>query len=316
MTAAPTRSHTDMALADTLASHAVLRERPDLGVVRVTGEDRVTWLNGQVTNDVREIAPGASVHALSVNVRGKILSELWVTPGDRAESLWLIAPRTALASMLGSFEHFIIMEDVTLEPLDELGVLSLEGPASGALQAAITLPEGVTSFAFAPLGLGGRAWIGTEAGLQSVGAQLDVPAITPEAYELARLRRARPRFGIDFDEHQYPQEAGLKDSVSFNKGCYLGQEVVCTLESRGRLSRHLCALRGEDGAAVESGANLSVDGQTAIGTITSAVWDPQLGSSRALAYIKRTHAHVGAVVLAGTQRMTIESLVGEPRAAS
>lgn len=311
MTPSPTRSNTDMALADTLVSHAALRERPDLGVVRVTGDDRVTWLNGQITNDVRDIAAGASVHALSVNVRGKILSELWVTLADRADSLWLISPRSAQASMLESFEHFIIMEDVTLEPLDELGVLSLEGPQSDALQAAITLPKGATSFAFAPLGLGGRAWIGGEAALQSVRAQLQLPTITSEAYELVRLRRARPRFGIDFDDHQYPQEAGLKDSVSFNKGCYLGQEVVCTLESRGRLSRHLCALRGEDGAAVESGTSLSVDGQAAIGTITSAVWDPQLGSSRALGYVKRMHAQVGAVVLAGTQRLTIESLVGE-----
>jgi tRNA-modifying protein YgfZ len=306
-------SNTAMAEADVLISHAALRERPDLGVVRVTGDDRVSWLNGQVTNDVREIALGASVHALSVNVRGKILSELWVTPSERADALLLLVPRSAAANLLQSLEHFIIMEDVTLEPLNELSVLSLEGPASEALHAAITLPEGVTSFAFAPLGLEGRAWIGSEPALQRVREQLKLTPITPEAYELARLRRACPRFGVDFDEHQYPQEAGLKGSVSFNKGCYLGQEVVCTLESRGRLSRHLCALRGEDGAAVESGASLTVDGQTAIGSITSAVWDPQLGSSRALGYVKHMHAHVGAVVLAGTQRLTIEGVVGEPR---
>jgi folate-binding protein YgfZ len=304
--------------ADTLLSHAALHDRPDLAVVRVTGEDRVSWLNGQITNDVRAITPGASVHALAVNVRGKILSELWITPSARDEALWLLSPRSAQAAMLESFEHFIIMEDVTLEPLADLRVLSLEGPDSAALQAEIAVSDEVSAFAFAPLGVGGHAFVGAAAALEAVRVQLLARAteITPEAYELARVRRARPRFGVDFDEHQYPQEAGLKNSVSFNKGCYLGQEVVCTLESRGRLSRHLCALRGEDGAAVESGSVLTAgdNAPDAIGTVTSAVWDPQLGASRALGYVKRLHAKVGAVLLAGTQRLTIESLVGEGNA--
>jgi tRNA-modifying protein YgfZ len=303
--------------ADTLLSRAALRDRPDLAVVRVTGEDRVSWLNGQITNDVRAIAPGASVHALAVNVRGKILSELWVTPSGRDNALLVISPRSAQAGMLESFEHFIIMEDVALEPLPELRVLSLEGPESASLLDGLALPDGVSGFAFAPLGMGGHAFIGDAAALQALRAQLltKVAEIAPEAYELARLRRARPRFGVDFDEHQYPQEAGLKDSVSFNKGCYLGQEVVCTLESRGRLSRHLCALRGEGGAAVESGSLLTpLTSADTIGTITSAVWDEALGASRALGYVKRLHAKVGEAVLAGTQRLTIDSLVGESHA--
>jgi folate-binding protein YgfZ len=297
--------------ADALLSRVGLRERPDLGATRVSGDDRVEWLNGQITNDVRAIAPGASVHALSVSVRGKIQSELWVAQAS-SDALLFISPRSAQAALLESFERYIIMEDVSVEPLPEWRVLTIEGPESERLQTSVALPEGVVSFAFAPLGLGGHAWVGPEAALAIVREQLVSQAIevSPEAYELARVRRARPQFGIDFDEHQYPQEAGLKDSVSFQKGCYLGQEVVCTLESRGRLSRHLCALSADDGVRLERGAAISASGQD-VGTITSAVWDPALGRSRALAYVKRAHASVGTHLLAGAHTLTIERLVGE-----
>jgi folate-binding protein YgfZ len=311
--------------AQAIVSSAAYRNRPDLGAVRVLGDDRVSWLNGQVTNDVRQIAPGASVHALAVNVRGKIISELWVI--EREGELLVLSPLGTQDALLASFERFIIMEDVTLEPLPEARVLSLEGPRSDELRALVTHGGGVVGFAHDALGLGGYSWVGTESELKGIREQLasHVQEIEPQAYELARLRRAYPRFSVDFDEQHYPQEAGLKAHVSFSKGCYLGQEVVCTLESRGRLSKHLWAMRGAPGARLEpgvpltlpaeSGAATAPTGAEGVGSITSAVWDPALGASIALGYVRRTHAKVGAVLLAGTQPLTLEKLVGEGDAA-
>ena len=311
--------------AQQLLENAAFRTRPDLGVVRVSGDDRSSWLNGQITNDVRNLSPGTGVHALAVNVRGKIISELWVTA--HASELLIVVPSAAQSALLESFERYIIMEDVTLEPLAAVRVLSLEGPRSQVVQALINHGPEVIGFAHTALNFPAYAWLGPAPELEAIADQLlaHASAIEPESYELARLRRASPRFGIDFDEHHYPQEAGLKDQVSFNKGCYLGQEVVCTLESRGRLSRHLVSLRGAPGAVVEPGAQLALtansdakagdDAHETVGTVTSVAWDPALGTSLALGYVRRTHAAVGTVLLAGTQQLTIDKRVGEPSSA-
>ena len=310
-----------------LLQSAAVREHPELRVVRVQGDDRVSWLNGQITNDVRAIAPGTSVHALAVTVRGKIMSELWVTALE--DELWLLVPERALSALLESFERYIIMEDVTLAPWHEARVLSLEGPGSTVLHselAALDELRGLQGFAFAPLGpdgFPGYAWVGTDAELAPLRALLApvAPAADEAAFELARLRLGLPRFGVDYDEHQYPQEAGLKASVSFQKGCYLGQEVVCTLESRGRLSRQLCALLEARDAGLEADAGKLQPGEAltstagdAVGSITSAAWDPELGRTRALGYVKRAYAQPGAALQAGARALTIEKLVGEAAA--
>jgi tRNA-modifying protein YgfZ len=207
-------------------------------------------------------------------------------------------------------------------------VLSLEGPASDSVRAGVAADARLHGFRWNPLGVGGFVWVGAADALRALREQLEAqaPLIAPEAYELARVRLGQPLFGVDFDEHQYPQEAGLKASVSFQKGCYLGQEVVCTLENRGRLNRHLCLLRSESGDAVESGSALTLPAPPAgteaqptaaepAGNLTSAVWDPSLGATRALGYVRRLHAKPGNTLFAGPHRMTIERLVGEDNAA-
>jgi len=290
---------------------------PDYSVLRVRGEDRVSWLNGQLTNDVRQIPEGSSVHALAVNVRGKILAETWTTEDAANESLLLIVPSAIQATLLENMERYIIMEDVELSAAPQLRVLGLEGPLAQAAAAQLTAANAVQR-SWSPLGLGGAVWLGEDAALAAVTAQLaadpQITAVSREAYELVRLRRAVPRYGVDYDEHQYPQEAGLKDLVSFKKGCYLGQEVVCTLENRGRLSRHLCSLRGTSPQPLAAGTSLHPQGSAAseepVGTITSAVWDPERGVHHALGYVRRTHVSQGAVLLAGEHTLTLIDSVG------
>lgn len=303
------------ASARALETHAGFRLWPQLSVVAVRGDDRLSWLNGQITNDVRQLAPQLGVHALAVNVRGKILAEVWATVAD-PERLLLVVPGSVQAELLENLERFIIMEDVVLEAQPELGVLGVEGPLTAAVLAPLAdQTRELVSFDFEPLGLGGRAFVGTQPQLAALASALvaHAPEVSPEAHELVRLRRHAPRFGVDFDAHHYPQEAGLKALVSFQKGCYLGQEVVCTLENRGKLSRHLCALRAE-GPTPETGTPLyaaAADSGEPLGTITSAVWDPDQGVTHALGYVRRAHARPGATLYAGSHALTLGKLVGE-----
>jgi folate-binding protein YgfZ len=131
---------------------------------------------------------------------------------------------------------------------------------------------------------------------------------------------------LDFNDQNYPQEVGLKGLVSFKKGCYLGQEVVCTLENRGKLSRHLCALEAAPGVRLHDiglGAGNGAAERTPLhgpgapppaepaGFITSAAWDPEAGFCRLLAYVRRAHAVPGTKLLVGAQTLTLVSVVGE-----
>jgi tRNA-modifying protein YgfZ len=303
-----------------LEERAAFRECPELGVVYVRGDDRSSWLNGQITNDVREIPQGQSVHALAVNVRGKILAELIVA--DLGEALVLLVPKSAQAALLESFERYIIMEDVTLEAAPDLSTLYVHGADTVADAASASL----VSFAYAPLGRPGRVFIGDRPSLAALTRELEaaLPRIDEGAYEIVRMRHAIPRYGVDFDEHNYPQEVGLKALVSFQKGCYLGQEVVCTLENRGKLSRHLCVLEspkplaaGSEAAANTSRQQLFTSAEAqgdAAGAITSAVWDPEQQKSHVLAYVRRAHALVGATLFVGTQPLTLARIVGEDAA--
>jgi hypothetical protein len=136
--------------------------------------------------------------------------------------------------------------------------------------------------------------------------------VSEQGFELARVRSGRPRFGRDFWDQHYPQEAGLKDlAVSFSKGCYLGQEVVCTLENRGKLTRVLVRLALGEGPAPEAGAELhDAAGGGNPGQLTSVVHDPETGGTLALGYARRAQSAVGTELRAGNARLQVLGLAG------
>jgi folate-binding protein YgfZ len=234
-----------------------------LAVLSVRGDDARVWLNGQVTNDVRTTQPGDAVHALVLNVKGRILADAIVV--DRGESgLAAVVPKSELATLHEHLEKYVIMEDVTL--VDEtLSVAELHGGTVGESYRAPWLGEGVA------------IWIGDGAALASLERIDDAEA------ERARITQGRPAFGVDFGPTTYPQEAGLDTAVSFQKGCYLGQEVVCMLENRGQLSRRLVRLTTD--RLVVPGAKVTDASGAEVGAITSAA--PASEGGVALGYVKR-----------------------------
>ena len=306
------KSETDQ--ARTLAHSAGARVRRELVLTRVRGDDRLDWLNGQITNDVRDVRPDQALYALAVTVRGKIMADLWVLAlGD---DFGVLLPQPAQARVLESFEQQIIMEDVELVPAPEARVISVQGPRAAEAMSGL----GIETPAADELGHGGVFVLASAGELDARFARvlelvegIGGCAVDDAAYELARLRAGRPRFGADFDDRHYPQQAGLKSrTVSFHKGCYLGQEVVCTLENRGRLTRELCRLESSDDALPPVGAELLDPAGSAVGELTSAVFDPELGKTLALGYVKTAHAEPGALLHAGPAAMRVVARVGEP----
>jgi folate-binding protein YgfZ len=297
--------------ADTVLTTAGVRPRDDLRVLRLSGDDQRTWLNGQVTADIRNTKQGEAVYALAVNVKGRVLTDLWVL--DRGDALLVVMPAKTLPAVRESLERQIIMEDVELVSEDDLRVISVQGP-----RAAQACEGSQATYPCDELGVGGRFVLaaasehdGVLRALTSAAEREGGGAVDEAGFALARLRVGRPALGLDFGERAYPQEAGLKGlAVSFNKGCYLGQEVVCTLEHRGKLSRRLVRLQSIEGTAAVGDELADPAGQT-IGQVTSCAEDGASGRMLALGYAKTAHAVEGHELRAPHGRFVVLGLAGK-----
>ncbi len=274
-------------------------------IVRVTGDDGTSWLNGQVTNDVRALRMDVATYALATTVKGRVISDLWARAGTEGPVLSI--PAAARERLLANLEKHIIMEDVELSEARDLCLISVQGPK--ALEVVAGLEQGRDIFGCARLHSAGIDIVcaTTEADafvhtLVERARALGGGALSAEGLAHAHIVGAIPRVGVDFGDSTYPQEAGLKGrAVSFNKGCYTGQEVVYMLENRGQLSRRLVQLTGPAAPALTTGAPLfDAQGQR-VGEVTSATVTQGAGATTtAMAYLKRPVAEVGTTVAAGT----------------
>ena len=243
---------------ESLRESAVVHAPSARARIAITGEDRFTWLNGMTTCDLAKIgergAPRAA-YGCVLNVKGKVLGDVIVVARDG--DLAAFVPARSAPTILELWNKYVIMEDVELAADDSRRLLSLQGGAA----ASIADRAGFTARA-APLdelGLSGVV-IDIEVGeldvaiarLVDAGAQV----LDDEAMHRLAIEAARPTFGADLDEHNYVQEAGLEvRAVSFQKGCYLGQEVVCMLQMRGKVHKRLMKLQiASEGALPVVGA--------------------------------------------------------------
>lgn len=270
----------------------------DLAVLTVTGNDRASWLNGVVTNDTRNLAAGQSAYAAAVAVKGRLLADLWVHA--RADALLLVVPSAQCETLLAHFERYVVMEDVALAR-HEARVVSLQGPHAATV--AGRFPE---RFSADRLGRGGWDLIADpsfESMLQAVVAEGLATVVSREAWEAERIEALVPGFGVDFDTSNFVQEAAITArAVSFNKGCYLGQEVVCRLEMRGQVQKQLVGL-AVPGAVPAMGAKVVSDGQE-VGVVTSAA--PALGGGAvALAMVKRAAVEKSSALTIGEATATL-----------
>jgi glycine cleavage system T protein len=282
----------------------------------MTGEHRVRFLQGMVTNDVKSLAPGHGAYAALLNAQGHILADLRIYC---AEDRFLIDTDADLRDKARqSLQRYIIADRVALEPLP-LFALAFQGPRARPLLEKtlhIDLPaleefdHFASNFAGFPVRVvsasstgeeGYEVWVG-EKGLAGVwGAACgqaptyDMLPCGTEALESLRIEAGIPRYGAELAEDTLLLEAGLLNAVSFTKGCYLGQEIVERARSRGHVNWKLVGLTVESAQAPAPGEKL-VSGEKEIGEVTSACVSPTLAETIALAYVRREVAEPGTAL--------------------
>ncbi|MGA8043939.1 MAG: folate-binding protein [Terracidiphilus sp.] len=310
----------------------------DLGWIRrvaVRGEDRFRWLSGMVTNTVLDLAPNAGAWNLVLNAQGRILGDL--TVWRDGEALEIAIDASQYDRLLAHLNHFIIMDDVELIPLGqepgaEETTLGLTGPQASQVLTRMglpTLPEPMTATRVEYNGLDLRILRNYGAladhyelwtpitGITRLWRNLCTGGAVPAGWaslDVFRIAEAIPSYGVDIVERDLPQETSQTRALHFKKGCYLGQEIVERIRSRGNVHRNLCALE-LSGAVPAPGTELTQAGAPA-GHITSAAELKLPGSTRifALAMLK-TEAQSSKAPLAyaaGDATGTASILAGPP----
>jgi tRNA-modifying protein YgfZ len=295
---------------------AILHVRPDLAAFAVTGGDRLSWLNGLVTQEVGKLVPGAGAYALAVGKTGKMLAELWIlAAADRA---YLVMARDRVEAIRAHFDRHLVMEDAEMGPLLDRAVIFAHGPAAPATVAAAPALGGDAALVDWT-GRGDAAvLLAPEGQADAMLAALAAPAapggiVDDAAWEATRIAWGLPRWGRDFDDQTLPQEASLeKLAVSFNKGCYLGQETVFMVEKRGHARRKLVRLEASGPADLAPRTPLTTPDGAEVGAVTSATPAPA-GGWLALASLKYKLAEAGTTLLAGGRPARVLGLAAEPR---
>lgn len=302
------------ALRRALREGALVQEMAELGTLKITGPDRQSWLNGLVTCDLAPLRPlpaaaasarppAGGTYGLSVVKTGKILAELWIVLG--ADHIHVGVLRERLPLLQDTFERHLIMEDVEIQDASgEYGWVFAHGPRAGELVEAARA-AGAEAALVDWSGLGGALFVAPKEAAGALvpalvgapGVSGPVAAVSGEAWEVLRIEGNVPRFGVDFDDQNFPQEASLEGrAVSFNKGCYLGQETVFMLQMRGHAKKRLVQLSIEGEGSVPPGAEIALPDGTAVGAVTSQVEDRRARRVIALGYVKYKHATRGVAL--------------------
>ena len=259
-------------------------------LLSLKGDDRREWLQGQATNDIRLLSPEKPLSFCLCTPTGQL--ECIVHAWERTNDILLSTPMETRDTLLERVEEMVIMEDVSIDDLTEShDFVSVQGPAAKPWNEFICLPHD-------RCGLGGfDVWR-----FVSDPLDLGVPWLSKRAYEATRIEHGIPLFGADTSPRTLPPELGPafeSRHVSYQKGCYTGQEILQRLHSRGHTNREWVGFVAD--AELDPGASIvTADGQSA-GAVTSAAMSPRLGHIGA-GMLRREHVEHGTKLLAQTQR--------------
>jgi aminomethyltransferase len=292
----------------------------------LTGSDRVRWLNGIITNNIRDLSPGHGVYAFLLNPQGRILGDLYAYAS--AESLVIDTDATQLPKIRELFDHYIIMDDVEVsDSTRKISAIGVKGPnARATMQAAgIDLPD------LSPLSFADITWKSIPvtvirgdgpsiesyevwASPENVGAIRDelkksgARPVGTTALNYLRIAEGIPQYGQDIRERDLPQETEQERALHFTKGCYIGQEIVERIRSRGAVHRKFTGFL-VDGALPVPGMKIQIDGKE-VGEVTSSASLPIANGPFpvALGYIRREVGTPGKQIELENTKLTIAHL--------
>jgi folate-binding protein YgfZ len=252
--------------------------------LRVTGADRFRFLNGQITNDLRKASETAAIEACVLNAKGKLNAHIFITAVG--ESFLIDAEPELRETLRVRLERYIIADDVEIEDVTDqfslFHVFADEPPALGS-------DRSVSARRFA--GTGWDIWSDTA---RHDALRDDLSSgfvfVDSAAAELMRIEQGLPRWSRELTDEIIPIEANLEQrAIDYQKGCYIGQEVISRIKMSGQTNKRLCGLISLNNAPLRAGMKMvapSASGKEA-GWITSATRSQRLGKEIALAYVKR-----------------------------
>lgn len=267
-----------------------LRELSDLAVIELRGDDRKGWLQGQVTNDMRPTNHGGSISFCLCAVTGQIVAPctLWAL----ADKFVILVPKDCAGAFLERVEKMVIMEDVVASDVTaDYRLLSIQGPtATKDLTEFVTLPtldagigeiegEQVAVFRSNRTGFGGwDVLVPIDAEKAAKILEKRFGNVGEEAWEVARIEAGIPVFGKDITAKNLPPEMGQRfenQHVSYSKGCYMGQEVLMRLHSRGHTNKTWMGIVSD--RPIPVGASISHGARKDAGVVTSSAESPLYG---------------------------------------
>jgi folate-binding protein YgfZ len=300
-----------------IRNHAGLADLSHLGLLRITGKDRLAFLNGLLTNELLKLNEGTGVRSALLNTKARVLADLFLYA--REDDLLVDTGDVPGAHVRDTLDRFIITEDVQVKDIThEFVHLTIQGPQSTENTRALL---GITFANIKPLQhkMVGPTMIAVRDRTGQSGYDMIIPndeaeavwqgfllkGVTPvgqDALEILRLEAAYPRYGVDVDENTIILEAGYKDAISFTKGCYLGQEVVARATHIGRVNKNLVQFQTDSNHVPSPKSKLQATDREA-GYVTSAAFSPGLKAVVGLGYAQRDFAKEGT-------KLVVESAYG------
>ena len=292
-----------------------ITDRSARGKIRMTGSERVRFLNSMVSKKIEGLERGMGVYATVTDAQGHTLTDLWVH--NRGEAFLLETEPGLQEKLYASLDRFLIADDVEMEDVtDAWAIVGVQGPKARELVSetigaiATDLPEhhsiavpfnGTEVVVVARTCTGEPGfdlWVTPEraGALWRVLAEAGGRPVGFSALEALRIEAGIARYGMDINEQVVPIEAGLYHAVDFDKGCYVGQEVIAKMHYRGKPRRYLVGLQIEGDTPPVPGTSIHA-GEKEIGRITSSVRSPALDRVIALASVRRGFEQPGEKVL-------------------
>ncbi len=289
----------------------------------ISGDDRKRWMNGMVTNNIRDLALNFGSYNFLLNPQGRIQADLYVY--NRGEYFLVETDGSQSAKLLESFRKYIIMDRVEVsDASDKLTGIGIGGEKSAGVLRALGLNTDLqplqvvdafienvgVSLVRAETGASYELWMSSSNAAAVWGALIRAGAqpVGADAVELARIAAGVPRYGQDIRDRDLPQETEQSHALNFRKGCYVGQEIVERINSRGQVHRKFTGFHFA-GAAPAPGAKIESGGKE-VGEVTSVAVVPAAGQNRVigLGYIRREVGVPGAEVTVDGARATVANL--------
>ena len=266
------------------------------GLIAVWGKEAVQFLDGMITNDMKTLEDRQQMLAAFPNAQGRLIAVVRVLrEGDR----FLIDTEDATReNVFQNLFRFTFAGDFFVEDLSESHrCFELIGPRSVPSSSGYDFSTSELIGHFAPIG---DADVFAQALAEGGAVRID-----DELYETLRIESGIPKFGIDMDETTIVPELGMGDMISYNKGCYIGQEIIARIHFRGHVAKMLTGLTADE--RLTHGLELTLDGKNA-GKIASTTFSPKLNKHVALGYVRYDHLAPGTVLMAENTDVMVTKL--------